>query len=142
MPAGEGVLEVQDGKDEAHKLAQSHNECHREGGTFRCEDEYAPDAHIPGRKELRKALAPRRSVGGTGKCSACPEAPLQWTPTGFLSCHATHRPHLKPARNVLFESVSMVYNEGHLPGNDRCHLVRESPGTYILSCLPSIHHSF
>lgn len=46
MPHSELVLEVQDRKDEAHKLAQSHNQCDGEGGTLCCKDEHTPDAHI------------------------------------------------------------------------------------------------
>lgn len=47
MPQSERVLEVQDGKDEAHKLAESHNKCDGEGGALCGEDEDASDAHIP-----------------------------------------------------------------------------------------------
>lgn len=48
VPQSERVLEVQDGKDEAHKLAESHNKCDGEGGAFCGEDEDASDAHILG----------------------------------------------------------------------------------------------
>lgn len=48
VPQSERVLEVQDGEDEAHELAQSHEECDSEGGALRSEDEDAPDAHVPG----------------------------------------------------------------------------------------------
>jgi hypothetical protein len=48
VPHSELVLEVQDRKDEAHKLAQSHNQCDGEGGTLCCKDEHTPDAHISG----------------------------------------------------------------------------------------------
>lgn len=48
LPQNERVLEVQDGEDEAHELAQSHEECDSEGGALRSEDEDAPDAHVPG----------------------------------------------------------------------------------------------
>ena len=48
MPHSELVLEVQDRKDEAHELAQSHHQCDSEGGTLCCQDEHAPDAHVSG----------------------------------------------------------------------------------------------
>lgn len=48
MPQSERVLEVQDRKDEAHKLAQSHNQRDGEGGALCCEDEHATDAHVSG----------------------------------------------------------------------------------------------
>lgn len=46
MPHSERVLEVQDGKDEADKLAESHNKGDGKGGAFCGENEDAPDAHI------------------------------------------------------------------------------------------------
>lgn len=46
MPQSELVLEVQDRKDEAHKLAQSHDQCDSEGGALCCKDEHTPDAHV------------------------------------------------------------------------------------------------
>lgn len=48
MPHSELVLEVQDRKDEAHKLAQSHNQCDSEGRTLCGKDEHTPDAHVSG----------------------------------------------------------------------------------------------
>lgn len=56
VPKSERVLEVQDGKDEAHELAQRHHERDGEGGAFRSEDEDAPDAHVPGGAGLRRFL--------------------------------------------------------------------------------------
>lgn len=49
MPQSELVLEVQDRKDEAHKLAQSHDQCDSEGGALCCKDEHTPDAHVSAR---------------------------------------------------------------------------------------------
>lgn len=56
VPQGERVLEVQDGDDEAHELAQGHDEGDGEGGALRGEDEDAPDAHVPGEAGLRGFL--------------------------------------------------------------------------------------
>lgn len=53
MPQSERVLEVQDGKDEADKLAESHNKGDGKGGAFCGENEDAPDAHVPGVVGLR-----------------------------------------------------------------------------------------
>lgn len=46
MPQSERVLEVQDREDEAHKLAQGHNQRDGEGGALCGEDEHTPDAHV------------------------------------------------------------------------------------------------
>lgn len=46
MPGSEGVLEVQDGEDEAEELSERHHESDRQGGALRGEDEHAADAHV------------------------------------------------------------------------------------------------
>lgn len=46
VPGGEGVLEVQDGEDEAEELSERHHESHRQGGALCGQDEHAADAHV------------------------------------------------------------------------------------------------
>lgn len=49
MPGGEGVLEVQDGEDEAEELSESHHQSDGQGGALCGQDEHAADAHVSGR---------------------------------------------------------------------------------------------
>lgn len=49
MPDSEGVLEVQDGEDEAEELSESHHQSDRQGGALCGQDEHATDAHVSGR---------------------------------------------------------------------------------------------
>lgn len=53
VPEREGVPEVQDGKDEAHELAQRHHQGDGEGGALGGEREDPADAHVPGAAGLR-----------------------------------------------------------------------------------------
>lgn len=46
VPGREGVAEIEDGEDEADKLAQRHHQCDSEGGALRGEDEDAPNADV------------------------------------------------------------------------------------------------
>lgn len=48
VPACEGILEVQDGEDEADELAERHHQGDREGRALRGQDEDAADADVPG----------------------------------------------------------------------------------------------
>lgn len=48
VPAREGVLEVEDGEDEADELAQRHHQGDRQGRALRGQDENAADADVPG----------------------------------------------------------------------------------------------
>lgn len=49
VPGREGVLEVQDGEDEADELSESHHQSDRQGGALCGQDEHAADAHVSGR---------------------------------------------------------------------------------------------
>ena len=69
MPQSERVLEVQDGEDETHKLAQSHDEGDGEGGALGGEDEDTPDAHIPGHAGLREFPVEGGPRGEPGRTS-------------------------------------------------------------------------
>lgn len=53
VPGGEGVLEVQDGEDEAEELPQRHDQSDRERGALRGQNEHATDAHISGINGLK-----------------------------------------------------------------------------------------
>lgn len=58
MPGGEGVLEVEDGEDEAEELPERHHQRDRQRGALGGQDEDAADAHVSGS---------RRSRLGTGR---------------------------------------------------------------------------
>lgn len=47
MPGGEGVLEVQDGEDEAQELSERHHQGDGERRALRGQDEDTTDAHVP-----------------------------------------------------------------------------------------------
>lgn len=53
MPGGEGVLEVQDGEDEAEELPERHHQRDRQRGALSGQDEHATDAHVSGRWRSR-----------------------------------------------------------------------------------------
>lgn len=46
MPGSEGVLEVEDGEDEAQELPQGHHQSHRQRGAFCGQNEHAAYAYI------------------------------------------------------------------------------------------------
>lgn len=46
MPGGEGILEEEDGDDEADELPQCDHQGHGERGTLCGQDEHAADTHI------------------------------------------------------------------------------------------------
>lgn len=48
VPACEGILEVEDGEDEADELAERHHQGDREGRALCGQDEDAADADVPG----------------------------------------------------------------------------------------------
>lgn len=46
MPNSEGVIEVQDGDDEAQELSQGHHQSYCERSTLRCQEEHTSDADV------------------------------------------------------------------------------------------------
>lgn len=46
VPGGEGVLEVEDGEDEAEELSEGDHESDRQRGALCGQDEHATDAHV------------------------------------------------------------------------------------------------
>lgn len=64
VPQGERVPEIQDGENEAHELAESHDERDGEGGALCGEDEHTADAHVPGGAGLRRFSVDYREGSG------------------------------------------------------------------------------
>lgn len=53
VPGSEGVLEVEDGEDEAEELPQGHHQSDRQRGALCSENEHAADAYISEKTELK-----------------------------------------------------------------------------------------
>lgn len=61
MPDGEGVLEVEDGEDQADELPQRHDQRDGQGGALGGQDEDPPDADVSEKgAELREREGKRR----------------------------------------------------------------------------------
>lgn len=50
MPGGEGVVEVQDGEDEADELSEGHHQGDGQRSALCGQDKDATDAHVPGNR--------------------------------------------------------------------------------------------
>lgn len=67
VPACEGVLEVEDGEDEADELAERHHQGDGERRALRGQDEHAADADVPGTGRLRDGRDGQGGLSPFGK---------------------------------------------------------------------------